>query len=121
MAERENAIITKCKDFSLRIIKLYQYMIREQKEYALSKQVLRSGTSIGANVIEAQAAQSGADFISKLSISLKETRETKYWLELLYRSEYITERQFQSIIKDANEIDALLTAIVKTNKNKFSD
>ena len=96
-------------------------MCTEHKEFILSKQIMRSGTSIGANVVEAQAAQSAADFIAKLSIALKEARETKYWLELLYGSEYITEAQFQSIIKDANEIVALLTTIVKTNKDKFSN
>ena len=114
----ENVVLEKSREFALRIIKLYQYMSVENREFVLSKQVLRSGTSIGANVNEAQEAQSSADFISKLSIALKEARETKYWLNLLHGSGYITDVQYQSIIADAEALIALLTAIIKTKKAK---
>lgn len=114
----ENVVLQKSREFALRIIKLYRYMSVENREFILSKQVLRSGTSIGANVNEAQEAQSSADFISKLSIALKEARETKYWLDLLHGSGYITDVQYQSINADAEELIALLTAILKTKKAK---
>lgn len=114
----ENVVLQKSREFALRIIKFYQYMSVENREFVLSKQVLRSGTSIGANVNEAQEAQSSADFISKLSIALKEARETKYWLDLLHGSGYITDVQYQSIITDTEELIALLTAIIKTKKAK---
>ena len=115
---RENVIHTKSYSFALRVIKLYKYLIAEQKEYVLSKQVLRSGTAIGALVKESEHAQSKADFISKMSIALKEANETVYWLMLLKDSDYISTAQFDSIHADAVEILKLLISIVKTSKNQ---
>lgn len=111
---KENIIADKSKQFALRIIKLYRYLCNEKKEYVLSKQLLRSGTSIGANVREAIQGQSKADFYAKLSISLKETSESEYWLELLHDSGYIDDRSFESIYSDCTELLKLLTAILKT-------
>ena len=113
----DNVIVVKSKAFALRIIKLYQYLNTEKKEYVLSKQLLRSGTSIGANVREVVQGQSRADFIAKLNISLKEAAETEYWLELLHESGYLTKVQFDSIYEDCTELLKLLTSIIKTSKN----
>ena len=114
---KENNIIEqKSKAFALRIIKLYQWLTEAKHEFVLSKQVLRSGTSIGANVKEGVRAQSTPDFIAKLSIALKEAEETEYWLELLRESGYIEEPSFTSIYEDNKEIVKLLIAIVKTTK-----
>lgn len=115
---RNNQILKKSKLFALRIIKLYKYLQEEKREYIMSKQILRSGTSIGANVKESVFAQSSPDFLSKLYIALKEAGETEYWIELLYESEYITEESFQSINKDCAEIIKLLVSITKTTKEK---
>ena len=103
--------------FSDRIVKLARYLQEEKKEYILSKQLIRSGTSIGANIVEAQQAQSRADFISKLSIALKEASETNYWLRLLNATEYLSESEFSSIIADCKEIERILTSIIKTTRN----
>lgn len=111
---KENIIADKSKAFALRIIKLYKHLVAEQKEYIISKQLLRCGTSIGANVKEAIRGQSKSDFYAKLNISLKEASETEYWLELLYESDYITKTQFESIYVDCQEIIKLLVAITKT-------
>lgn len=89
----ENAVEAKSFDFAIRIVKLYQYLTNEKKEFVLSKQLLRSGTSIGANVAEAERAQSQADFYAKMSIALKEANETDYWLRLLYKTDYLTENE----------------------------
>ena len=94
---KENIIKNKSFDFALRIVKLYQYLSEQKKEFVLSKQLLRSGTSIGANIREADQAESKADFIHKLSISLKEANESEYWIELLYKSGYMEETHFISI------------------------
>lgn len=102
--------------FALRIIKLYKYLIAEQKEYVLSKQVLRSGTAIGSLVKEAEHAQSKGDFINKMNVALKEANETDYWLMLLKDSEYIDEKNFQSIHQESIELVKLLASIVKTTK-----
>ena len=110
----ENIIETKSFRFAIRVVNLYKYLCNEQKEYTLSKQLLRSGTSIGANVAE---AQSRADFISKLSIALKETAETKYWLRLLHATDYITCAEFDSVMSDCVEIEKLLVSIIRTTKN----
>ena len=112
----DNAIVSKSKAYALRIIKLYQYLNDEKREYVISKQVLRSGTSIGANVRESQRAQSRADFYAKLSIALKEADETMYWLELLNGSGYIDKAAFDSIYKDCEELLKMLVAITKTQK-----
>ena len=106
----------KTKEFALRVIKLSRYLMEEKKEYILSKQILRSGTSIGANVRESWNAQSRSDFQHKLSIALKEADETAYWLELLVESEIIDRKQFDSLYSNLDEIIAMLTASVKTMK-----
>ena len=115
MKER-NVILEKSMEFAVRIVKLSKYMQQEHKEYTLSKQVLRSGTSVGANVREAVYAQSRKDFVAKMSIALKEISETEYWLELLMKTEYVTEEQYESIRTDCVEIVRLLTSIVKSSK-----
>ena len=112
----ENIVVVKSKAFALRIIKLYKYLDTNHSISVISSQILKSGTSIGANVKEAIRAQSKADFYAKLNISLKEASETEYWLELLYESEYITKEQFESIYNDCQELLKLLTAITKTQK-----
>ena len=112
----DNAIYQKSFRFAVRIVNLCKYLQNEQKEYLLSKQILRSGTSIGANVAESQQAQSRPDFISKLNIALKEATETDYWLRLLHETEYINKTQFDSLIADCDEIESLLVSIVKTAK-----
>ena len=116
----ENIIVDKSKAFALRIIKLYKYLISEKKEYVLSKQVLRSGTSIGANVKEAIRGQSKADFYAKMNIALKEASETEYWLELLGESGYIEKIHFDSMNSDCQELISILVAITKTQKNANS-
>ena len=111
-----NLVGEKSKDFSIRIIRLYQYLCSQKKEYALSKQLLRSGTSIGANIAESEYGISHADFLAKLYIALKETSETLYWLELLYRTDYISETQYRSMQADAEELRRILTSSTKTAK-----
>lgn len=113
----QNAAIEKSFEFAVRIVNLYKYLVKEQKEYVLSKQLLRCGTSIGANVAEAQRGQSKADFAAKMNIALKEANETMYWLRLMYRTEYLTELQYKSIYEDAQQMLNLLTAICKTANN----
>lgn len=114
----KNTISRLSKSFALRIIKLYKYLLEEKHEYIMSKQVYRSGTSIGANIAESRNAQSTADFINKLSIALKEADETEYWLELLHESETIDDKQFESIISDLKVIIGTLTKIIKKLKEK---
>ena len=110
----ENIIVEKSKAFALRIIKLYKYLDANHRIGIISTQILKSGTSIGANVREAIRAQSKPDFYAKLNISLKEASETEYWLELLHESDYITKDQFESIHSDCEELIKILTAITKT-------
>lgn len=114
----ENVVVDKSKAFAVRVVRLYQFLCDEKKEYVLSKQVLRSGTSIGANVKEAVRGQSKVDFIHKMNISLKEASETEYWLELLYETEYITEPQFESMITDCRELLKILTSIINTSRKE---
>ena len=116
-----NIIREKSKGFALRVVKLYKYLCDEKHEYVLSKQLLRSGTSIGANIRESKHGESGADFYHKLNISLKEAEETAYWLELLYESEYLTKKEFKSIYDDCTECIALLVSIVKHKSECLSD
>ena len=97
-------------------MKLCRHLQSDNKEFVLSKQLLRSGTSIGANVAESQQAQSRADFISKLSIALKEAVETNYWLRLLYATDYLSSTEYSSVITDCKELEKLLTAILKTTR-----
>lgn len=110
----DNPIVDKSKAFAIRIIKLYNFLCDEKREFILSKQLLRSGTSIGANVKEAIRGESKADFYHKMNISLKEASESEYWLELLCETDYITKQQFDSINADCVELIKLLTAITKT-------
>lgn len=112
----ETALQKKSKAFAVRIIKMYQFLCDEKHEFVLSKQVLRSGTSIGANVREAKRAQSTPDFYTKLFIALKEAEETGYWLELLSETEYISQNMFESIYADCEEIIKLLVSSTKTIK-----
>jgi four helix bundle protein len=114
-----NAIVEKSFKFAIRIIKFYR--VFNKKDYSISsllKQLLRSGTSIGANISEAQSAFTKKDFINKLGIALKESRETEYWLRLLKESEIINEKEFESIYKDCEELSKLLTTIIKSSKLK---
>ena len=116
MDNKENALKDKSYKFALRVVKLYKHLTEEKKEYVLSKQILRSGTSIGANISEGNQAQSKPDFVHKLSIANKEAFETEYWLCLLRDAEYITEKQAESLISDCNELQKILTTSLKTAK-----
>ena len=112
-----NAIEEKSFNFSIRIVNLYKYLTVDKKEFVMSKQLLKSGTSIGANVAEAQRGQTKPDFNTKMNIALKEANETQYWLKLLYKTEYISEKEYLSIENDIREIIAILVYICKrTNK-----
>ena len=112
----DNVILTKSKAFALKIIKLYKYLCGKRREFVMSKQIMRSGTSIGANVREATRAQSTPDFISKMNIALKEAEETCYWLELLHESNYLDDRAFNSLYNDSMELLKILASIVKTSR-----
>lgn len=114
----DNVIENKSFQFAIRIIRLYKFLCEEKKEYILSKQLLRAGTSIGANVTESQQAQSKPDFVSKISIALKEASETKYWIKLLGATEYLSENQTKSILDDCVEIEKILVTILKSAKNQ---
>lgn len=114
----DNVIENKSFQFAIRIVRLYKFLCEEKKEYILSKQLLRAGTSIGANVTESQQAQSKPDFVSKISISLKEASETKYWIKLLGATEYLSENQTKSILDDCVEIEKILVTILKSAKNQ---
>ena len=115
--KRNNPVVEKSFAFAVRIVNLYKYLCEEKKEFVLSKQLLRSGTSIGANISESQDAQCPNDFISKLSISLKEARESKYWIDLLIETKYLTSLETNSILSDLDEITKLLVSIIKTTKD----
>ena len=110
----QNPVVDKSFKFAVRIVNLHKHMIREYKEYVLSKQILRCGTSIGANIAEAQRGQSKADFAAKMSIALKEASETEYWLRLLYKTEYLSKEQYSSLSADIQELISLLMAICRT-------
>ncbi|MFZ2864282.1 MAG: four helix bundle protein [Ignavibacteriaceae bacterium] len=116
--KRENTIQVKSYQFALRVVKLYKYLIESKKEFVLSKQILRSGTSIGANVEEAIGGQSKADFIAKLQIALKESRETHYWIRLLIDSKFLDKKSGESILIDCEELLKLLNSILKSSKSK---
>jgi four helix bundle protein len=113
---KENVLIEKTIEFAARIIKLQQYLVKEKKEATVSKQLLRSGTSIGANINEANYGQSKADFISKLHIALKETAETEYWLKLLVKADLLTAKETESLLKDCIEIKKILISSINTAK-----
>lgn len=112
----ENVIVIKSKQFALVIIQLYKYLTDKEHEYILSKQLLRSGTSIGANVKEAVRGQSKADFYAKMNIALKEACESEYWLELLYESDYLSKEIYNSSYNNCQEIIRILVSITKTQK-----
>ena len=118
---RQNPALEKSFDFALRIVKLYQHLSDKKKEFVLSKQILRSGTSIGANLEEAHGAQSDLDFQAKISIAYKEARETAYWLRLLKASNFITEKQFNSIYSDCEELIKITTSIQLSMKTKINE
>ena len=115
--DMDNAIEEKSFQFSVRNVRLYRHLSDTKREYVLARQLLRAGTSIGANVAEAQQAQSRADFISKISIALKEAAESKYWLRLLFATDYLTQPEFDSIFSDCIELEKILTSIIKTSKS----
>ncbi|MCL2107745.1 MAG: four helix bundle protein [Oscillospiraceae bacterium] len=116
---KENIILEKTMNFSVRIINLYKYLCSEKNEYIMSKQLLRCGTSIGANAHEAHNGQSSRDFLSKMYVALKEASETEYWLKLLTKTDYLTEKQGENILYDCVEIKKILTSIIKTTKSNI--
>ena len=118
MTTKNNPIERKSFAFSVRIVRLYKHLTQNRHEFVLSKQILRSGTSIGANVSEAEYAQSKPDFYSKMSIALKEASETEYWLRLLYAGEYLSNTEFESLSKDVNELIRLLISICRSAQQK---
>jgi len=113
---KENVIATKTEDFAVRIVNLYKYLVNANTDRVIAKQILRSGTSIGANTAESVFAQSQLDFVNKLSIALKESEETAYWLRLMKRTGSITVEQFDSLYSDLKEITSILVSIIKTSK-----
>ena len=115
---KQNNVLSLSKGFALRIVQLHQYLKSNKREFVLSQQILRSGTSIGANIKEAQFAQSKADFTAKMYIALKEAGETEYWLELLYEAQYLESKEFESIIFSCKTIIRILNAITKTVRGK---
>ena len=116
--KKDNVVKTKSFLFAIKIVKLSKFLATEKREHVLSKQLLRSGTSIGANIREAEHAVSKADFINKLSISLKEANETEYWLDLLHETDYLMESEYIGFQKDIKELLKLLVSIIKTSKLK---
>ena len=115
---KENVVVVKSFNLAISIVNLYKYLVETKKEYVMSKQILKSGTSIGANVRESQSAESKSDFIHKLSISLKEVRETSYWMELLFKTEFISDEQFESINNDIAELKKIISSIILTTRQK---
>jgi len=113
----DNVVQTKSYDFALRIVKVYKFLTQEKKEFVLSKQLLRSGTSIGANIEESIGGQSRADFFAKMTIAYKETRESKYWIRLLRDSDYLTVEQSNDLLKDVEEILKIIGSIQKSIRN----
>lgn len=113
---KKNVVKDKSFGFAIRMVRLYQFLVTDKKEYVLSKQLLRSGTSVGAMVREAEHAETKKDFIHKMAIAQKEINESLYWLELLKETDYISEQEFKSLNKDAIEIIKLLTSILKSSK-----
>ena len=120
MTEFGRALVDESLDFAVRIAKLSRFLASERQDFVLSRQILKSGTSIGANVREAQFAQSEADFISKLSIALKEGSETQYWLEILLRADFVDKQQYDSLRKDCDSLVSRLVRAVKSSKSKLA-
>lgn len=116
--KKDNVIYDKAFDFAVRIIKVYQYLCEEKKEFVLSRQLLKSGTSIGANVKEGLAAQSKNDFIAKLYIASKEAHESEYWLELLIKTNYLDEKEGKILLSELKQISKILSSIILTTKQK---
>ncbi|MBI3883419.1 MAG: four helix bundle protein [Sphingobacteriales bacterium] len=116
---KENILKVKSFDFAVRVINLYKYLKKEHNEFIVSKQLIRSGTSIGAIIREAEHAESLKDFIHKLSICLKEVNESKYWLDLFFVTDFLTKNMYDSLNNDCEELLKLLTASVKTSKNRI--
>lgn len=114
--KKENIVKDKSLNFAIRIVNLYKYLVTEKRETVMSKQLLRCGTSIGANIREAEQTQSRADFLNKQNIALKEANEAEYWLELLMKTEYITPKEYESINADCTELNKLLISIIKSTK-----
>jgi four helix bundle protein len=120
LERRENVIVKKTEDFGDRIVKMYKYLLKKKEDNTdILKQILRSGTSIGANVSEGQFAQTKADFLTKMSIALKEANETKYWLNRLFKGRYLSEEEFESIVNDNEEIINILVKITGTTKGSL--
>ena len=116
---KKDTVKFKSFQFAIRIVKLYQFLFKTKNEFVLSKQILKSGTSIGANINESQQAQTKKDFLTKMNISLKECTETKYWIELLHATDYIDKKQKDSIFDDCIELEKMLTSIVKTTSERI--
>jgi len=121
MRNKENIIKEKTMVFSIRIVKLYKFLCEKKKEYVLSKQILRAGTSIGANVVEAGCAYSKKEFLAKNYIAFKECTETKYWLELLYKTGFLNENEYTSLLGDCDELYKILAAITKTSRDSINE
>ena len=119
MEEKNNIIADKSKKFAIRIINLYKYLLKEKKESVLSKQLVRSGTSIGANVAEAICANSKKDFTAKMYIAYKECSESLYWIELLYETEYLDKKAFDSIWTQCKELHKILSSITKSSEERI--
>ena len=115
---KENVVFAKSKEFSVRIVNLYRYLQEDKKEYVMSKQLLRSGTSIGANIAESECAISEKDFLSKLYIAFKECAETQYWIDILFETSYMNAQEYESITADCTELKKLLSSITKTTRDK---
>jgi four helix bundle protein len=118
---KKNIVKDKSFGFAIRVVRLYQFLVADKKEYVLSKQLLRSGTSVGAMVREAEHAESKADFIHKMAIAQKEINESIYWLELLKETDYLNESEFESLHNDALEIIKLITSIIKSTKSNINN
>ena len=116
---KDNLVAEKSVNFSIRLIQFYKFLNEEKREFILSKQLLRSGTAIGALIREAEHAQSKADFLNKMNVALKEANETDYWILLLYKGDFISEKEYESIKEDATELIKLLAKIVKTTKESL--
>ena len=116
-----NPVLDKSKHFSVRVVRLYKYLTETKREYVMSRQLLKSGTSVGANIVEGQYASTKKDFLNKLQIALKECNETEYWLELLHETKYMTDKEFRSIYNDCREVKYLLIAITDSTKRKLKE
>ena len=118
--KKDNVVLIKSEDFAVRIINLYKYLVKEKNEFVLSKQILRSGTSIGANANEAICGVSKKDFLAKMHIAFKECNETLYWLRLLFRADYINETEYNSVLSDCNELIFILSSITKSTAESIN-